>query len=218
MKKIIFTVAVGGGECFKRCVESQRKYADRVGADFLVHTEWKYWNDDLQTDSDKRHIVELLKEYDKVLYLDADVFVNDEAIDIFLVHEKYDDFVIYNEVMFNDVNMDTHIEKLIKKHGIEKWGRTDGHYDWLNAGVMLLTKGQGHERAFHYDKDEFFKFEDMPMIYDMPYMNYNIFKYDIKVKPLHENYNTMVYFHDTFANFLHFANVLDRDDRILKYV
>lgn len=217
MRKIIYTVSVGGGACFHHCVESQKRYAQRVGADFFVRSTWQNWSGDLQTDSEKRFVCELLKHYDKVLYLDADVFIREDADDIFHYYKDDPNLVIYNEVLHNNVNMDVHIEALIDKYRLNAWGKTAGHYDWLNAGVMLLTHGQDHESAFYYTPDEFFKFEGMPMIYDMPFMNYQIFQRYIPVTHMEEQFNCMVYFHDN-GDFLHFANVLDRDERILQYV
>lgn len=217
MNKIIFSVSVGGGECFRHCVESQKRYSKRIGSEYLVIDSWRNWNEDLKTDCEKRHAVELLKNFDKVLYLDADVFIKDDAKDIFDFYRDDNNLIMYNEVLFNGVQMDDHIKGLIKKNNLETWGVTGGHYDWLNAGVILCTKGMGHEAAFHYDPKEFFKFDDLPMIYDMPFMNYMIFKNKISVTNLDERFNTMVFFHDN-GGFLHFANVLDRDKRILEYV
>jgi lipopolysaccharide biosynthesis glycosyltransferase len=215
MRKIIYTVAVGESECFKHCVESQKRYAKKVGAEFYCCIEWTdLYNENLKTDSEKRFVVELLKTYDKVLYLDADVFIRDNAEDIFYIYQDTNKLVIYNEVMFNNVQMDVHIEPIVKQYDI-KWSKTKGHYDWLNAGVMLCSKG--NEKVFEYNERDFFKFPAMPSIYDMPYMHYNIYKYNIPIMYMDERFNTMVYFHDQ-GDFLHFANVLDRDERIKNYV
>lgn len=214
MRKIIYTVSVGKSICFKHCIESQQRYAKKIGVEFYVSNTWKNWNNDLKTDSDKRHIVQLLKNYDKVLYLDADVFIKEDSPDIFEFYKENNKLIIYNEIMYNNVNMDKYIQKCVDKYNIE-WKKTNNHYDWLNAGVMLCSKG--HERVFNYDKEDFFKFEDMPMIYDMPYMHKNIYDNNIQVEYLDKRFNTMVYFEDN-GYFLHFANVLDRDKRILNYV
>lgn len=213
MRKIIYTVSVNPGECFNACTESQKRYADRIGVDFLCRDKWENWNDDLQTDSEKRHIQELLKDYDKVLYLDADVFIKADALDIFDYYKDIDDFIIYNEAMFNGVNMDAQIKYCVNQYNIN-WHKTNGYYDWLNAGVMLCSKG--HEKVFDYNPKNFFKFQNFPMIYDMPYMHKNIYDNNIKVHFMDERFNTMAYFKDT-GDFIHFANVLDRDERIKEY-
>ena len=213
MRKIIYTVSVNPGNCFNKCVESQKRYADKIGAFFYPCTEWENCNEDLQTECEKRHIVELLKDYDKVLYLDADVFVKPDAPDIFKEYENNNNLILYNEVMHNDVEMDSHIQKVINKYDI-KWKKTNGHYDWLNSGVMLCSKGC--EKAFEYNSNEFFKLEGLDLLYDMAYRQYKIYKYNIPVTFLDEKFNTMVYFHSNGC-FLHFANVLNRDERINEF-
>ena len=99
---------------------------------------------------------------------------------------------------------------------VKKWSKTEGHYDWLNSGVMLFSSNEEHEWIMEYDEDEFFKFDDMPLLYDMPYMIYKINKHDILVVFLDKRFNTIVYFED-YGDFLHFDNVNDRDERINKY-
>ena len=74
--------------------------------------------------------------------------------------------------------MDNHIEYCSKRYNIN-WNKTNGHYDWLNAGVMLCSKG--HEKVFDYNPKNFFKFQNMPMIYDMPYMHKNIYDNNISI-------------------------------------
>lgn len=216
MRKIIYTVSVDPGNCFNKCVESQKEYAQKVRADFLVRTNWQNWNEDLKTDCEKRYIIDLLEYYDKVLYLDADVFIKKDSPDIFKKYENNNNLIIYNEVLYNNVQMDDHIIKLVNKYQIN-WNITKGHYDWLNAGVILATKNRMHELAFYYNKADFFKIDSMPMIYDMPFMHHNIYMNKIPVSFLDEKFNTMVYFHSN-GYFLHFANVLDRDKRINEYV
>jgi hypothetical protein len=217
MPNIIYTVSVGGGNCFKKCVESQKKYAERIGVDFYCRDKWTdLYNEDLKTDSEKRYIVELLKKYDRVLYLDADVFIQPFAFDIFEWYKDDRKFIIYNEAMYNGVQMDNHIDYCANKYKIN-WPKTEGHYDWLNAGVMLCSAGMEHEKIFDYNPKNFFKFQNMPMIYDMPYMHKNIYDNNIQVTFMDKRFNTMVYF-EQVGFFLHFANVLDRDKRINDYV
>ena len=86
--------------------------------------------------------------------------------------------------------MDVHIDEVVFLKNIN-WSKTNGHYDWLNAGVMLCSKGC--EKVFNYNPKDFFKFEKMPMIYDMPYMHKNIYDNNIPVTFLNERFNTMVY-------------------------
>ena len=123
-------------------------------------------------------------------------------------------FIILNEILYNGVTMNYHIAMAVKKYKID-WHKTGDKYDWLNAGVMLCSKG--NEPVFAYNHDNFFKFDKLPMIYDMPYMHKNIYDNNIEVTFLDKRFNTMVYFEKN-GWFLHFANVLDRNKRIKAYV
>jgi len=214
MRKVIFTISVNGGICFDICTESQRRYAKRIGVDFVCRHSFHSDIKELGIDRDKYFVAELLKIYDKVLYLDADVFIKKDALDIFRFYENNNNFIVYNEVMYNGVQMDDAISKAMKENKIDEWQKTNGHYDWLNAGVMLFS--QGHEKIMEYMADEFFKLDEYPLLYDMPYMIYKIHKYNIPVTYMDKRFNTMIYFEDN-GDFLHFANVHDRDERILKY-
>ena len=80
---------------------------------------------------------------------------------------------------------------------------------------MLVSKY--HQGVFVYNKEDYFIFPDMPMIVDEPYIHKKIFDLYIDVKELDKKYNTMIYFDDN-GDFLHFANVLDRNERIKQYV
>ena len=210
----IYTVSVGNQNCFDVCTDSQKRYAQRIGVDFVCRHDFKSDVMELGIDRDKYFVADLLKIYDRVLYLDADVFIKKDALDIFEFYKDNSNFIIYNEVMFNGVQMDDAIKKAMDKNGIIEWQKTNGHYDWLNAGVMLFSKG--HENIMEYNADEFFKLDGYPLLYDMAYMTYKIYKYEIPVTYMDKRFNTMIYFEDQ-GDFLHFANVHDRNESIEKY-
>lgn len=213
MKKIIFTISVDGGECFKICTDSQKRYAKRIGVDFLCRHSFNSNVMELGIDRDKYFVKELLEIYDKVLYLDADVLIKKDSPDIFEQYQDDNNFIVFNEVSCNNVEMDIPIQKAADKYKIN-WKKTDGHYDWLNAGVMLFSKG--HEKIMEYIPEEFFQLEGYPLLYDMAYMQFKIYKYGIPVTFMDRRFNTMIYFRDD-GWFLHFANVHDRNERIKKY-
>ncbi|WP_283241111.1 glycosyltransferase, partial [Pseudoalteromonas ruthenica] len=85
---------------YQAAILSFKHYADKVGADLIVSDELHYpinihdphyganpaW-------AEKLRIGELLKEYDRVLYLDADILISPSAQDIF--KQYTDPMVIY---------------------------------------------------------------------------------------------------------------------------
>jgi hypothetical protein len=52
------------------------------------------------------------------------------------------------------------------------------------------------------------------MIVDEPYLHYNIIKSRCRVTELAPGFNAMMYFKAADGYFLHWANVLDRKDRV----
>ena len=221
MKNAIYTlnIQLRKDDIFEDCVRSISDYAERTGSDFIMRTaildhvlsdEQDYKNVIME----KFHIKELLNYYDRVLYLDADILVAPDSPNIFKYYPDID-LYLYNEVDYNNVDYDQYIEKVERKYKIP-WTRNDnGRYDFYNAGVMLV--GKSGAKAFEFVESEYFIMDDLPMIVDEPYLHHNIFKHNIKIGALDKSFNTMVYFEDK-GWFLHFANVLDRKNRIKDYL
>ena len=221
MKTAIYTlnIQLRKNDIFEDCVRSISDYAERTSSDFIMRTaildhvlsdEQDYKNVIME----KFYIRELLRYYDRVLYLDADILVAPGSPNIFKYYPDAD-LYLYNEVDYNNVDYDQYIEKVERKYKIP-WTRNDnGRYDFYNAGVMLV--GKSGAKAFEFVESEYFIMDDLPMIVDEPYLHYNIFKHNIKIGALDKRFNTMVYFEDK-GWFLHFANVLDRKERIQRYL
>jgi lipopolysaccharide biosynthesis glycosyltransferase len=221
MKTAIYTlnIQIRKNDIFQDCVQSISRYAERTGSDFIMRTT--IFDHVLSDDQDyknvimeKFHIRELLNYYDRVLYLDADILVKENAPDIFEYYPDTSKIFLYNEIKFNNVDYDQYIEKTKAKCQIP-WTRVGDHYDFYNAGVMLVSKSG--QRAFEFIEDEYFIMEDLPMIVDEPYLHYTLFKHEIPISELDKRFNTMIYFEDD-GWFLHFANVLDRKEKIKGYL
>lgn len=221
MRRAIYTINILNreNEIFDVCVNSIKEYAKRIGVDFIernsiqdhkLSNEIDYENIIME----KFYIRELLNYYDRVLYLDADILIKKDSPDIFKEYSDVNYLYKYNEIKFNNVQYDKQIEIARRLYNIN-WSKSNGHYDFYNAGVMLVSKAQ--KKVFNYNEDNYFVFNELPMIVDEPYLHYNIFRYNIPIKELDKKFNTMIYFEDD-GWFLHFANVLDRKERIKKYV
>jgi len=222
MKTAIYTlnIQIRKNDIFQDCVQSISNYAERTGSDFIMRTaildhvlsdEQDYKNVIME----KFYIRELLRYYDRVLYLDADILVKPDSPNVFEYYADPDWLYLYNEVDYNGVDYDQYIEKVKNKYHIP-WTKNDnGRYDFYNAGVMLV--GRSGVEAFEFVEPEYFIMDDLPMIVDEPYLHRNLFKHNIKIGELDKRFNTMVYFEDD-GWFLHFANVLDRKERIRGYL
>jgi lipopolysaccharide biosynthesis glycosyltransferase len=214
-----YTIAINRvPDIFKHTIPTIEDYALKCDCDFIIRD--KIEDHVLDNDFDYKNIImekfaikKLLKKYDRVLYIDADILIKNDALDIFKQCPDKSYVYMYNEVKYNNVEYDRQIETAVKTYKI-KWSKNE-HYDWYNAGVMLVSQGQAD--LFNFNKDEYFIFPDMPMLVDMPYLHYNLYKYNIPIKELSEEWNTMQYFKEG-GYFMHFANVLNRNERILDYV
>ena len=222
MKKAIYTINIPQtseqAEFFNTCMKSQQQYARRIGADFIMRSSTV----DPIGDHDRAKILfqkfylyDLLNYYDRVLFLDADVLIKKDAPDIFTEHTNTNKLYMLNEcAAYNIPDINMYVEQMIKIRPTE-WRKNNGLYEHYNAGVMLVSKAQ--RELFKYDAGEYFILPSKPMWEEQPYINYKIQKMNIPIECLDKKFNTMVYFDDD-GWFLHFANVLDRDVRIKKYL
>ena len=110
-----------------------RRYADRIGADFIAITEQKvslttpHW--------EKFQLLDYLNDYDRILYVDTDVLIRKNCPNIFdIVPETH--LGIYNEAPFV-AGRDYAIERCAEAYDAKdfKW---DGKY--YNTGVMVLSR------------------------------------------------------------------------------
>jgi hypothetical protein len=220
LKKAIFSFIYGkeidNNLCFKECNDSHMRYALKIGVDYIVSTEFKEkkWihDDHINYDvmAEKYGIFKrLLETYDRVLYLDGDVFIKKDSPDIF--KELKDDSVYMRNENFNGVEYNSEIEKI----KCDEWTKTGCNYDFYNAGVILASKNQA--KLFDFRQWEYCRFENLPFISDQPFLNWTIFKYGIPVQSMSQEWNAMRYFKQD-GYFIHFANTHDRNETIKEWI
>lgn len=200
MKKVITTLSLGDyNPMYHLSGKSIRRYADRIGADF-VKQETPYFNikwdvtaarlrgEKLLTSClEKLYMFDLLKKYDRVLYLDSDILVHPDAPDIF---ERYnDEQVIY---MCSEAPLDH--TKEIQKAGsilgeISNWEMEKNHNipKYYNAGVILFSR-QGTIQN-HINIDELKRILATLPLLEQTYLNYLIFKHTLAHDDLDEKFN-----------------------------
>jgi lipopolysaccharide biosynthesis glycosyltransferase len=208
---------VAENKCFQIGLESQLKYSCKIETDFILHTfereekkiHYPHVNYDIMPNKFGL-IYGLLEKYDRILFIDADVYIKKDSPDIF---KTLTDDCIYmrNEATHYDDknNYDKQIEKI---RGPE-WGKTNGHYDVYNAGVILIGKNQ--REAFNFNEREYVRWDEYPYISDNPYICWNIFNKKIPVKDCGIEWNAMQYFKQD-GYFLHFANCNNRNSDIME--
>jgi len=134
MKRLVLTIAIG--DAHKRIhavtAPTQRAYAERLGADYLVLKE--LGPDQTTPHWEKLRIHELLLQYERIVYLDADVLVRDDCPDLF-AEVPETQLGAHNEGAFLDRRAS--LAQALEESGetVEDW---DGAY--YNTGVMVISR------------------------------------------------------------------------------
>ncbi|MBQ4890359.1 glycosyltransferase family 8 protein [Shewanella sp. MMG014] len=212
MKKAIFTLAIGDNPMYKAALESFQAYADKVGADLIVSDKLHFHiniKDPIYSASpawpEKLFTAELLKDYDRILYLDADILVTPHARNIF---EEYTDLeTVY---MFDEgrhLNRDLPISQINEALGpADNWQTVDGKQSYYNFGMFLVSKEcklfqlatlEGMQKVCNTVK-----------FYDQTYINYIIQKHNIPNQCVDAEFNRMEFLgQENYkkASFIHYA-------------
>ncbi|MEZ9369811.1 glycosyltransferase [Shewanella sp. 10N.286.51.B2] len=211
MKKAIFTLAIGDNPMYKAALESFQAYADKVGADLVVSEELHY---PLNIDnknydaspawSEKLYMAELLKEYDRVLYIDADMIIAPWAENIFERYNALDTIYMFNEGAIKDRT--EHAEKISSILGQVDWPSENGKTVYFNSGMILASK---ESNLFtNASAQEMQKICNEVKFYDQTYINYLIFREKINYVCIDKAFNRMPLLgQDGYkeASFIHYA-------------
>ena len=187
-KRAIVTIVTGSFHRFLATLTHYylKNYAAKVKADFIILT-----NDDKDSKSCcwlKYKMKDLLSTYDRILYIDTDIIVNDKTPDLFDIVPE-DSIGCYNEITHSRTWVDCTYPKYISAVGEnpEKW--YDGTF-YMNAGLMLF--GRQHSKLFTLPTTpEAFK-HDWDLMGDQSWFNMNVQRYKLKVHDLGVPYNAMV--------------------------
>ncbi|WP_076413177.1 glycosyltransferase [Shewanella sp. UCD-KL12] len=227
MKKAIFTLAIGDNPMYRAAVDSFKEYGKKIGADVIVSDQLHYKIninnpkfDASPAWSEKLYIQELLKEYDRVLYLDADIIVTPEARDIFELYPDLDTVYMFNEGLHRDRSQQA--EQINNVLGEVNWPKENDQVIYYNSGMFLVSKETGL-----FDNANI---EEMQAIcnevkfYDQTYINYLIRRDNINSVGVEANFNRMqLLSHENYqtADFIHYSGRGYRQKvpmRELKYI
>ena len=166
MKKLIYQVYTGKRKkLYDFCTASVKKYADRIGADYIVQRQpiLMIKPDVFQTNRsnesymkyggflpiyEKENAFAYFKSYDKIALIDGDIFIRDSAPDIFNEINNDYDFagVVEREMPLNDryVSKITNYSRM--QYGNIKnvdWKWNNKGAEFYNMGMMLMNKSMG---------------------------------------------------------------------------
>jgi len=193
---LIFTIELGAKikEVSHYTLPKMQSYADKVGAGFLViHDQLDYKYPVLL----KFEAARLLEKYDRVLFLDADIVIRDNAPNIFKVVP--DDYLgVYLESEHIDERI-TQCEFFWDKLKLEH----EGCPEVFNAGVMLFS--QCHKNIIKLPPSSI-DIKDFGRFSEQVWLNY-IFR-DTDVCDITHEYNHMDLSKESDANvfFRHYAS------------
>ncbi|NRD72059.1 glycosyltransferase family 8 protein [Shewanella sp. VB17] len=212
MKKAIFTLAIGDNPMYKAALESFRIYAKKVEADLIVSDQLHY-KIDIQNPKysaspawpEKLYTKELLKKYDRVLYLDADIMVTPWAKNIFEEYQDLETIYMFDEGLHTDRSLPIgEINETLE--ATETWSKPNSTYSYYNFGMFLVSREcplfnlatiEGMQQICNTVK-----------FYDQTYINYIIQKHNIKNQSVDASFNRMELLgmkDYRKANFIHYA-------------
>ncbi|OBT05540.1 glycosyl transferase [Shewanella sp. UCD-FRSSP16_17] len=227
MKKAIFTLAIGDNPMYKAAIETFHKYGERVGADVIISDSlhYKLHVNNKKFDaspawSEKLYIAEILKEYDRVLYLDADMLITPWAEDIFENYPLLDTIYMFNEGAYKDRSAQA--EQINKVLGDVHWPKEQEKMVYFNSGMILVSKETG---LFNDNSaEEMQKICNEVKFYDQTFINYLIRRDNIKNVSVDKSFNRMPLLgNDDYkaASFIHYAGRGYREKvpmRDMKYI
>lgn len=197
MNNLILTISVG--ETFSKISKlthgSIKRYADKIGANFLVISETEL----LDPNWEKTQIYNLLNKYKRILLLDSDLIIRDDCPNLFEMVPE-DSIGAFNQAKYFQSLEKINIESL--KYDIKIDKITNNYY---NTGVLVISRI--HKNLFKLPNEILGDFND--------YFNVLIQKNKTKVYDLDFRFNR-VHYQDDFcgiprhdAYIIHYAQAPD---------
>lgn len=166
MKKLIYQVYTGKRKkLYDFCTASVKKYADRIGADYVVQRTpiLRIKPDVFQTNRseesymkyggflpiyEKENAFAYFRSYDKIALIDGDIFIRDSAPDIF---DEINDDIDFAGVVEREMPLtDKYVHKITNYSRMQygnirnvdwKWNKRGAEF--YNMGMMLMNKSMG---------------------------------------------------------------------------
>ena len=189
MNNCIYTIAVGNNVFYNKCIQTIKEYAKRINTKLIICKDLDSINNEYPF-LNKLKLADLLKNYDRILYLDADILIHPDAPNIFDTYTDTQYFYAFNEgELLPRINS---VMKMCKIFDFQyrKWGRKKGNLIYFNTGVMLMSKI--HRKIFQaFDLELFLKEEELFDFYEQSYLNYLIQSNNISYHCIDYRFNHM---------------------------
>lgn len=171
-------------EDYVASIATIKHYCANHGLEFFLSTEpkinWQHYY------CERFYICELLKKYDRVLYLDADIVITPKAPNIFDIVPT-NCFGAFDENCGGIMDRNPMVEPLL--HICPEWPKNDYGYRFFNAGVMVVSK----EHLFALEN--FLNPPNEPALWthwpDQTYLNYLVSVANLPFHNITSNFNRM---------------------------
>ncbi|HEY1188881.1 MAG TPA: class I SAM-dependent methyltransferase [Gemmata sp.] len=140
--RALVTVVVGeeAQRCFAASGPLMRRYAARVGADFVV-LDWP--GNPAWPISAKFALARALDHYERIAYVDADVLLRPRCVDLFAMCAPHE-FGFVDELPQARLQPNWGTEARYQRFRADMGFRTVPHLPWyMNTGVMVVPRGHG---------------------------------------------------------------------------
>lgn len=155
-----------------------KKYAEKIGADFVVINEKRLSNKYIHYE--KFQIFDLFGKYHRILFLDSDIIVRPDCPDLFEVVSE-NKLGIFDEGRFEDFLPVIRDACVKYKMSIPKWSGQS-----YNTGVMVLSRL--HKHLFKKPDQEYDCYNGY-LHYEQPYINLKIMTENVAVKDIGYKFN-----------------------------
>jgi lipopolysaccharide biosynthesis glycosyltransferase len=207
----IFTVSISNvknSQMYKCSLETIKYYAKKIGVDLIIQTKKKINHPQYVPHMEKFNLKEVLKKYERVLYLDNDIIITKNAPDIFKLYDDKNCVYMFNQAKIKSYNKSLSRIKELLNIDLDFWYKTGDRLSYFNTGVILVSRP--NKDYFTIDKDYF------NYVYEQGYINYKLMRNKVKIKELDTKFNHLIKFYkDKDGYILHYITGLADREKIL---
>jgi len=189
MKTAIFQILIGPSRNQEYCIDSVKKYCSKYNIDHFISTKCLINGPHIMFE--KYQLFHLLQsEYERVLYLDADILITPNAKNIFEIYNDENKFYAYDE---NDLSEHMDRDKYIFENDSSiEWPKNNKNKkQYFNGGVMLFSKKMLNDFIKAFSFSDIPNWNDIYYFGDQTIINYWIAKNKIKFETIDHSFNRM---------------------------